>query len=356
MRAVSTLIIATFQFLLLSNVLAGGPTAAKYAGEFLALGAGGRSLGMGGAFVALARDVTAGYWNPAGLSFLDYPQFMLMHSRQFAGNVNYDFGSAGFPVGRRTSFGLSIIRLGVDDIQETALRNPDIGLGETYRDENGQLVRNTPFVANLFSSTDYALFLTYSKRVADSFAYGGNIKLINRSIGDNSAWGIGFDVGFLFNPTSRLIVGLNFRDVTTTLISWDTGRDELIRPSIRAGVTFPFFLSALGGQLQPSVDFVIHFEDRGGDAALADIGPGSLDINFGWEYLYHDAFAIRFGLADLGESQSSQIDIGKLSAGVGLHFPKLQIDYAYLGHEDLGSTHRISAKLTLQEPRFRRKK
>ena len=39
----------------------------KYAGEFLNNGAGSRALGMGGAYVAVANDVTAGYWNPAGL-------------------------------------------------------------------------------------------------------------------------------------------------------------------------------------------------------------------------------------------------------------------------------------------------
>ena len=40
----------------------------KYAGEFLSIGVGGRALGMGGAYVALANDVTAGYYNPAGLA------------------------------------------------------------------------------------------------------------------------------------------------------------------------------------------------------------------------------------------------------------------------------------------------
>ena len=33
----------------------------KYAGEFMAIGIGGRPLGMGGAYVAVVNDVTAGY-------------------------------------------------------------------------------------------------------------------------------------------------------------------------------------------------------------------------------------------------------------------------------------------------------
>jgi hypothetical protein len=61
---------------------------AKYAGEFMAIGIGGRALGLGSAYTALADDITAGYWNPAGLSSLMYPQIALMHDERFAGLVN----------------------------------------------------------------------------------------------------------------------------------------------------------------------------------------------------------------------------------------------------------------------------
>src|SRR3989304_4818753 len=91
----------------------------KYAGEFMAIGVGGRALGMGGAFTAVANDVTAGYYNPAGLANLNYPQISLMHSEQFGDLVNYDYGAVAIPYGNDMSFGLSIIRLGVDGIPDT---------------------------------------------------------------------------------------------------------------------------------------------------------------------------------------------------------------------------------------------
>jgi len=88
----------------------------KYAGEFMAIGIGGRPLGMGGAFVAVANDVTAGYYNPAGLANLNYPQVSLMHSEQFGNLVNYDYAAVGIPFGTDMSFGISVMRLGVDGI------------------------------------------------------------------------------------------------------------------------------------------------------------------------------------------------------------------------------------------------
>jgi hypothetical protein len=326
------------------TAFAGGFTTAKYAGAFLSLGVGGRSLGMGGAFVAVARDVTSGYWNPAGLAFLDYPEIMLMHSSQFSGVVNYDYGSFGLPVGKSSSLGFSLLRVGIDDIKRTALPNPDVGIGEVYVDENGQLVRNTPFVEGFFSSADYAFLLTYSRRISDTFSYGGNVKLINRTIGDNSAWGVGFDLGFMFNPFSNLLVGINLQDITSTMVAWDTGRRELITPSLRTGFTYPLMISFMGGRIQPAMDFIFRFENRR-QSAKGNLGVTSVDVNLGWEYQYQNVFALRIGGAG----------VDQFTAGVGLRFPKLNIDYAFLGHKDLGGTHRISARLTLKEPKFRRK-
>lgn len=37
------------------------------AASFLKIGAGAKAISLGGAFVAVADDASAGYWNPAGL-------------------------------------------------------------------------------------------------------------------------------------------------------------------------------------------------------------------------------------------------------------------------------------------------
>ena len=309
----------------------GGFKKAKYAGEFLNLGAGGRGLGMGGAYVALARDVSATYWNPAGLVNIEYPQIMLMHAQQFEGVVKYDFGSFGMPFGANRSLGISLIRLGVDDIKRTELENPDAKLGPT----------NRPVVAGTFSDAEYALSLTYAVKRSNTLSFGGNIKILHKALGDNSAWGLGFDLAALFNPVGNLQVGLNLQDVTNTILAWDTGRRELIVPTLKAGFAYPMGFPMIGGYMAPALDFEIRFEGRDFASQLA-AGPISLDSHLGWEY-QREAVAFRFGS-----------DVGNLAVGAGLNLPKLQIDYAFLSHNDLGASHRISARLAIEELKYRR--
>ena len=43
--------------------------------NFLTIPVGPRASGMGGAFIAVANDVTAAYWNPAGLSRIPRSEF-----------------------------------------------------------------------------------------------------------------------------------------------------------------------------------------------------------------------------------------------------------------------------------------
>ena len=55
-----------------------------HAAEFLSHGVGARALGMGSAFVAIADDATATYWNPAGLTKVKKHSFSAMYSDTFS--------------------------------------------------------------------------------------------------------------------------------------------------------------------------------------------------------------------------------------------------------------------------------
>src|SRR4029077_20936363 len=60
--------------------------------EFMSYGAGARSLAMGAAFVGVADDASATYWNPAGLSQITRKELTLMKATLFA-DTTYDFYS-----------------------------------------------------------------------------------------------------------------------------------------------------------------------------------------------------------------------------------------------------------------------
>lgn len=318
----------------------------KYAGEFMAIGVGARALGMGGAYVAVANDVTSGYYNPAGLANLNYPQISLMHAEQFGNLVNYDYASVVIPYGTDMSFGISAMRLAVDGIPDT--RDALVVRGTTQRltDITDPRAGINSDLVTEFSDQDWAFYLTFAKRHSEDFYYGVNVKIIKRDIAEFDAWGVGFDIGALYTPMENLFVGANLQDITTTLVAWNTGRNELISPTAKIGAAY--LVEFLGGKITPALDFDVRFENRR-FASNFNIGPVSFDMHAGLEYNFKSLFSIRAGYND----------VKQFTLGAGVKLPKLNIDYSfarfnYSKNERLDDTHRISLILTLEEARFLR--
>lgn len=315
----------------------------KYAGEFLTLGAGGRALGMGGAQVALVNDVTAGYWNPGGLASINYPQVALMHEEHFGDLVNYNYAAVAIPYDKDMSFGVSVIRLSVDGIPDTRNALVDAN-GDGVLDINDDRLDYDRITE--FSNTDWAFYFTFAKRQSENFYWGANVKIIKRDLAEFGATGIGFDIGAVYKPTERLYLGANLQDITTTLVAWDTGRNELISPTAKIGAAYELYF--LGGTLFPALDLDMRFEERD-FASNFSVGPVSFDAHFGLEYDYKNLFSVRAGYND----------VKQFTVGAGVKLPKLQIDYSFARFsesetERLPDTHRISLMLTLDEPKFMR--
>ena len=151
-------------------------------GEFLLLGAGARGTALGGAYAALATDVTALYYNPGGLAQLARPGAMVSTYDYVAG-TRYSWLGAAFPLtGGARSIGFSAGTFGFSDQPEYTVDAPD-GTGRTYS------------VAETF------LAGTYSQNFSDRFSAGFTLKFITDKLGDTRAGAFAVDFGTSFHAT-----------------------------------------------------------------------------------------------------------------------------------------------------------
>jgi hypothetical protein len=303
-----------------------GAEVAKFSAEFLKIGVGARALGMGGAFVSIADDATATYWNPAGLVQLESREAMGMHASQFGGVVGHDVLGVVAPLksaSGRSALGLTLIRLAVDDIKITK----DAKVGE---DANGNPIIDPNRVEEK-SAYDLALLLSYARTLGDTWSAGANVKLIRQSLaGEGASFGVGADLGLRYQPMPNLAFGLRLADITTTQLYWDTGRRETVAPTVALGAHATREIPALQGSLTLGVTADLSFED----IPDQQFGSGSFSGNIlpGAEYWFRKTVALRVG----SEARN-------FTAGAGVRYKRVGADYAYLAHDELESTHRVSA-------------
>ncbi|MEE9553728.1 MAG: PorV/PorQ family protein [candidate division Zixibacteria bacterium] len=291
-----------------------GARAAKYAGDFMYLGAGGRPLALGGAYAAYGGDVLAGYYNPAGLSFVERSQSVFMHSETFGSLLNHDFLAYTRPIGNennRAAFAVSLYRLGGGGILVT--RVDQTGRFRVIREDN---------------HADYVGYISYGRLFGSSLSAGITAKLIYRDIVDESAIGLGIDIGAIYDLARWAKVGINLQDIPSTLISYTTGMKQRVNPTAKIG----FALTGSKGKFEGSLlaDMDTRFEGRD-YASQISAGPVSFDSHFGVEVVYWEKLSARVGS-----------DVGNLTLGAGLRFDRFTIDIAMRDHSDLDNTFLVS--------------
>jgi hypothetical protein len=371
---------------------ADGQRIAKYGADFLAGGVDARALGMGGAYVGLADEVSAGFWNPAGLSALSYPEVSYMHVERFSGAVSFDYAGVALPVTAQSTVGVSAFRSGVNDIVNTlSAWNPD----------RGQPLPNFESRISRFSAADWALFVSYSRQVNDRLSVGVNFKGIQRSIGDFAdALGYSMDVSARYRRGPYRF-GIVIQDITTMLQSWSVnpeafdvnctnpiddepfeaclnddgslitgnadrfeavfeqripqGGTALVLPVTRlgSGAVWPV---GDGHELTVGLDMDVAVD--GQRAFVPNIGDVSFHPRLGAAFRYAGVVELRGGVRRLQVGDPIGVDVTP-SVGAGLDLEQLSVDFSFgdfagIVAEDLGFSYRISAQLRLEQPGLER--
>ncbi|RYY21019.1 MAG: PorV/PorQ family protein [Cytophagaceae bacterium] len=316
----------------------------KYSNEFMNLGAGARSLGMGKVQVSLATDATAGYWNPAALTNLSARyDGVLMHSELFSGVVKNDYAAFAMPLDDKSVVSATVLRTGVDNIADTRL------LINQY-DGSIDYSRIT-----YFSVADYALLLSYARKLGpEGLSVGANAKLIYRNVGSYAnAYGFGIDAGVQYNHKGWRL-GLMARDITTTFNAWSVDADKF-KASAAVGdqipvnsteITLPRLVLGVGYQFKLPAQFTalaavdLEATTDGKRNTLVSASPVSVDPRLGLEIGYRNLVFLRGGAGNYqqiqtfdgsttaGQSTYKTSWKGQYSLGAGVAFSGLRVDLA----------------------------
>ena len=317
---------------------------AKYGGDYIG-GVGVRGLSMGGANTAAVNDVSAGYWNPARMHLAAQKTLGIMHTESFGGTVNFDYAAMRVPT-EALNLGVTLIRTGVDEIPNTlrALRDygkdgvPNTGdqgegngVFDTFPD--GTSERLDESAITFFNSSQYDLIVTYSESYSDKLALGASFKLHGKSIHEESAVGLGFDVGASYRWKPWLQFGALARNATTTLLAWSTGRMEVYKPEIRIGTAGNINIPPLRMQIVPTADLIYYTDGRRLNS-LGHLFGASFQYAAGLEFTFSENLALRFGRSSIEE----------FTTGVAFSLGKARIEYGFSpsgARAELGDSHRL---------------
>ena len=307
------------------------------AAQFLKLGAGARAIAMGGAFVAEANDLSAVYWNPAGLASLRGHSLQLSNTRYLA-EINYSMVAFGTHVPRLGTMAVSLLVVDSGNMAVRTAAEPE-GTGERFKVQN------------------FALQASYGRSLTDQFSIGGTVKYIRERIWHSTASSIGFDVGTLFvTPYTRLRLGASMSnlgpkmqmDGRDILFSEDpnptaAGTVEIVNAQYRMDQHALPLLFRIG-LAWDAYDAGTHRLVVSMDAAHPN--DNAEYVNAGMEYDFRNLIAFRAGFRSLFEPDSEQ----GLTAGASLnvrvdHRLKVGFDYAYADFGRLTQTHWFTVNL-----------
>jgi hypothetical protein len=153
--------------------------------QFLKIGQGARPVAMGDAYAAVADDINAAFWNPAGLTDIrgtawtaTYTKW-IVDSHVYSAAVAWNTGTA-----RGGTLGATMVALRLLDIPETTIFQPQ-GTGQNV------------------ATGDVALGLVYALKLTDKFSFGARVSWIRQTLHTEAVTTVSIDVGTRFHTGFR---------------------------------------------------------------------------------------------------------------------------------------------------------
>jgi hypothetical protein len=300
-----------------------------YSNEFNKLGIGAGNIAAGFTGTAGTSDLTATYWNPAGLALLSN-RYSIGFSHYVQPNAISQQTWFGFAtqLPRGSVVAVTFLREGINNNANTL----DINRGGSFN--FGDI---KPFASN-----DYQFTLSYAQRtrlLKNRLSFGGNLKIINRRQGEFvSGWGVGIDAGARMEWKNASL-GVVLSDFTPTVTAWtfntlsfeNTFRDVgLSVPQNRVEITLPSL--RIGGQyrvcqdklfrLNVMADILMQFD--GSREVPIRSGKWSLEPRVGFTASWKDYVYLSSGAV----FDSRQTGVGRFTAGLGGGYRIFRLDYA----------------------------
>lgn len=260
-------------------------------GDYLSYDVGARAAGMGGAMAGLADDVSAIFYNPAGLAAQNPVQFSLQHVMLFSDTM-YDFLGFGMPLEGIGNIGIGAVVL--------YSGNFDV------RDVNYQ--KNNNVTNSMYKG---AVNFSYARDVMVGLSAGANLKVCNENIFGHTGTGVGIDIGGLYSVIPEFQVGLFVNNALSPNVLGDTYAGQAI--------------IGLGGRFF-------------NDAWLLDVDVSKSFANQGFKWKAGTQVDVYESMAFVRGGVDDEL---RFTGGVGGKYMNASLDYA-ISVETLGLTHKVS--------------
>ena len=318
MKKISTPFLTHGAFLLVFLVLVGLTNQSVYAGGPGSTGAvelkipeGPRAIAMGQAFVAVADDANAVYWNPAGLNQAGGTHLMLEYN-VFIETVRYSSGNLAIKLDKDAALGLGakLLTTGTEPATDASGNQTGGTVGESYMD----------------------IDLAGAYRLSYYFDVGITAKYISKNLAGTTASSFAADLGLLYRtPIPHLTAGMNIQNIGPGM-KFVTTADPLPL-NVKVGVAYKMFEDNF------TVAYDMNFPN-----------DNAISANAGGEYWYKDTLVGRFGYQFQGSVDQNEVGIGGkaglyLGAGVKVAAFKnfyMGLDYAWTDQGFLGSNHHFA--------------